>query len=698
MKKYLILFSITFLFWMQNIHAQTFTDENRADFIYDICKYITWPEEEKLTEFTIGLLVKEKNSHLRSAIQQMIDKNKTLHNLPIEVKEFSNINEITYVQVVYVNKISDFDIDKIFKQIEGKPILLASENYEFHKSMVNFIIVDGKKRFELNTDKLNKAGLTARDLFIGLAVKTKADWQNLYERTDVLLQKEKETVQNQKQLIAKQEKDIQNQLKQLEEQKKEIKIQQEEIFRQTQALKKLSHDISAKEQELLLKTKVLKKQQEAIHAQKTEILKQQQAILDQNKILDEKSEQINNKQQQIDEQNLTINSQLKAIEKQQLVLYFFVVVFLMFVILGYFIIRSYRIKKKANIALREKNAEISQQKEEIQSQNDMLAQRNEEILQQKEEIETQRDEIEEQRDEIIAQRDIVTVQKEEIMDSIHYASRIQRAILPPKIFIQAVMPEEYFILNKPRDIVSGDFYWVGKNNDDVVILAADCTGHGVPGAFMSMLGVSFLNEIINKKEISKASQVLNELREYVVRALHQTGKEGESKDGMDMALCILNTESHILQYAGANNPLYLIRDMGSQTNIQYNEAPFDLTQTMKKSVQNDSHELLDFKADKMPIGLYADDHESFSYYEIELENNNTFYIFSDGYADQFGGNTQEMRDKGGKKFKYKPFKKLLLDTHLEPLKNQKSILETNIEEWRGNLEQVDDILVIGVRI
>lgn len=278
----------------------------------------------------------------------------------------------------------------------------------------------------------------------------------------------------------------------------------------------------------------------------------------------------------------------------------------------------------------------------------IVRERTEEVVKQKEEIEMQRDEISEK--------------NRNITDSIEYASRIQKAILPSDKYADEILPE-HFILFHPRDIVSGDFYWMTKKDNLVVVIAADCTGHGVPGAFMSMLGVSFLNEIVNKHEITTANVILNQLRADVKNTLDQTGKEGEAKDGMDIALCIVDMEKMKMQFAGAYNPLYLIRD----------------------------GELIQVKADRMPIGIYIKEKESFTNHEVDIQKGDTFYIFSDGYVDQFGG-------ERGDKLKSKRFKEILLSIQDKNMLEQKQILDKELYDWMGDIEQVDDIIVLGVRI
>jgi ligand-binding sensor domain-containing protein/serine phosphatase RsbU (regulator of sigma subunit) len=271
-------------------------------------------------------------------------------------------------------------------------------------------------------------------------------------------------------------------------------------------------------------------------------------------------------------------------------------------------------------------------------------------------------EVQKRTKEIERQRDEIEEKNKNITDSILYASRIQTAILPPEEFMSKTLPE-HFILFKPRDIVSGDYYWMTQKGDETVIAVADCTGHGVPGAFMSMLGVAFLNEIVNRAEELNASNILNELRENVKKSLRQTGKKDEAKEGMDIALCVLNQKKKCLQYAGAYNPLYLLRNS----------------------------ELKQFKADRMPIGIYYKEKESFTNHIVSLQESDVIYLFSDGYVDQFGGNN-------GKKFLHKQFKNLILDIHRKPMDEQRLALDITLEKWMGDYEQVDDILIMGFRI
>jgi serine phosphatase RsbU (regulator of sigma subunit) len=300
------------------------------------------------------------------------------------------------------------------------------------------------------------------------------------------------------------------------------------------------------------------------------------------------------------------------------------VVLIFLVILIIIQIRNSKIRKKKNQELREKNDEINRQKEQVEVAHFELEVKNQEIL-----------------------------------DSITYAKRIQSAILPPAKIVKEYLHQS-FILYKPKDIVAGDFYWLEHKDDKVLFAAADCTGHGVPGAMVSVICNNGLNRSVREHNLTDPAAILNKTREIVIAEFEKS--EEEVKDGMDIALCSL--DGNRLKFAGAHNPLWIIR--------------------------NGSNEIEEIKADKQPIGKFATE-KPFTTHKILLNKGDAFYIFSDGFADQFGG------DKG-KKFKAVNFKKLLLSIRNKPLENQKKLLEDAFEAWKGSLEQLDDICVIGVKI
>ena len=255
----------------------------------------------------------------------------------------------------------------------------------------------------------------------------------------------------------------------------------------------------------------------------------------------------------------------------------------------------------------------------------------------------------------------IEAQKGEITSSIRYASRIQYAMLPVNDMFKSF--SDHFIVFKPRNIVSGDFYWIGENETHIFLTVADCTGHGVPGAFMSALGISILNEIITHNVHVQANTVLNMLRDKIKTSLHQTGKDGEAADGMDISLCVIKKNMRSIQFSGAYNSLLI-----------FNEG-----------------ELKEYKADRMPIGIHYGNEVSFTNYEIKIKKGDVIYLLSDGLTDQFGG-------PDFTKFKKANLRKLLYDINAKSMADQKKLIEDEFSTWKGNAEQVDDITIIGVRI
>ena len=304
-----------------------------------------------------------------------------------------------------------------------------------------------------------------------------------------------------------------------------------------------------------------------------------------------------------------------------------------------------KLSRKLTADLDERRLLLEKQSSELKEKNDRIIRANEELKQLYE---------------------ITNSQKEEIISGINYAQRIQKAILPPEAYITELINEN-FILYRPKEIVSGDFYWLKQINQYIILVAADCTGHGVPGALMSMLGISYLNEIVQRKAITKANQVLNELRKEIKHSLRQTGKKEESRDGIDMAIIVFDTAKSLMQYSGAFIPLYII------SNIE------------RKPV------FKEIKPDMMPVGVHFSGDISFTNHEIKLEIGDTLYLSTDGYTDQNGGSDNT-------RFGKKNFKKLLSEIHDQPLFEQKEILEQTLNEWMGKHPQRDDILVIGARL
>jgi sigma-B regulation protein RsbU (phosphoserine phosphatase) len=284
------------------------------------------------------------------------------------------------------------------------------------------------------------------------------------------------------------------------------------------------------------------------------------------------------------------------------------------------------------------------------------------LVQKIDEIRHQNYELEIKHQELLAQHHEIAQQRKEMLDDILYSKRIQKAIFPADELANELFPD-HFILNMPRNIVSGDFYWISKINNLRILAVVDCTGHGISGAFMTLAGTAFLNEILNRKTIVNAAEILFELRVLVMNLLKQTGEEGEAADGMDITLIMIDEDNKQLQFAGANNPLYLVS----------------------------KGELFIYKGDRMPIGIHMQFDKPFTQHKLTIQKGDMVYLFSDGYADQFGG-------PKNKKFRYNQFQELLLEIHKNAPDKQKEILSRTIVDWMGNNEQIDDILIFGFRV
>ncbi|MBK8806810.1 MAG: DUF4154 domain-containing protein [Bacteroidales bacterium] len=606
-RNFILILLWVILFPVVNLNGQElFNNDKRAEYIFTIAKNIKWPESKMQKSIFFGLTYLGSDTALQHALMKRAGQLNSMYNKPIKVFINNSFQSERDVHILFINKKENYDIEKVYQQIKGKGILLVSEGYSFNESMINFIEIDGKREFEINEKRIAEEGFIVNKLFLALAIKTKQDWEALYIETEVLLDKEKETVKVQKEVISEQSGKIFQLDSVLDTKAKLIDLQQNK-------LQSLFYSVAEKQKELADKEAFINERKEQIITQKKELLQQGNSINTQRSILKKQIAKIKT-------QEGVLLVQLEKIRTQNVLLSLAIVALLMVLITIYFVARAYIIKKKSNAALHSKNIEIQ------------------------------------------AQRDEIVLQKKEITDSIIYARRIQTAILPPEAIIKNVL-SDHFILYKPRDIVSGDFYLMTQVESILVITAVDCTGHGVPGALMSMLGIAYLNEIVKEKGITNSSDILNRLRKMLLQSLNQAGTKEETKDGMDMALCVINTQTLECTFSGAYNPLYHISN----------------------------NNLTEFKADKMPVGLSEKINESFTESNFKINKGDTLYLFSDGYPDQFGG-------ENNKKFMAKRFKELLLQIQTHDMTQQHNILDTSIKEWMKNYEQVDDILVVGIKI
>lgn len=364
------------------------------------------------------------------------------------------------------------------------------------------------------------------------------------------------------------------------------------------------------------------------------------------------------KERKEDERSQQIMQEEKT-KRQRLITGFFAICIALAILLVYIISKGLVRKRKNNELLAKQKAEIWDKNNELKNQNQKIMSQRDEILAQRDEIESQRSQLSEANTRITA--------------SIRYAQRIQTAAVPSAEMMEKLFGE-CMVFWRPLNIVSGDFYWATQTGNYKLITAADCTGHGVPGAFMSMLGVSTLNDIAAQKNIESgtitAAGILNELREKIIAALRQSGPQRETQDGMDMAFCIIDPETNTLQYSGANRPLWHVRN----------------------------GQLTEYKADRMPVGYHIRKNGPFTNHVIQLEKGDSVYMGSDGISDQFGGG-----DNNQFKFGTKQLKELLVKISPLSFPEQKAAIEKAIDDWRASSDgqssapQLDDQILIGLK-
>ena len=613
--------------------------EQKAKLLYHIPRYLLWENgsQAQAQMITIGLV--NADEELSQSLKKYA-KRPYQNGVKVVVREFASVENAVSdksLSVLFVPYTGDFV--SAMNLLKYTPVVIISDNYSDRTEvMIDFSDEkSGLVTFGFNTANLRKEGINVMSdmtrLLHGEDISKDAI---IKEQSEQLSEKEEELNQKQR-LLDEKEKEIFQKQQQIEIQNRNMAIQSRGIQNQVEKLERQQEEMQSlkRQQEKITKelaeaeTNLKKRNAEAV-AVAHELERQRNEVVAQHEVAKRQLDRIN----QINEEIKTKESELKQLDlKNQLlnnIILASMMVLVVFLIMLFFIAKLY-------VGKRRDNQKLVRQNEQIEEQNV----------------------------EITAQKDEITAQKDKIVESIRYAQKIQQAVMPPQEYFSKYLPD-HFIMLKPRDIVSGDFFWGNDIGDKFVFTAADCTGHGVPGAFMSLLGIAFLNDITARmtEDNISAGEILTLLRSDIITYLRQTGRDDEQKDGMDMAVCVYDRKNFKIQYAGAHNPLILIHN----------------------------GELLQTDADEMPIGYYENQTERFTNHELKVEKGDMLYLFSDGYADQFGMS-------GGKRRKYmiKNFRDFLMQIHTLDLPVQKQRLEENLDNWRGNLKQLDDVLVMGVR-
>ncbi len=696
----IILFSI-FAFVEGMSQDVTLQERIIAEHIYNFGVYTGWKKNKRLQEFQTDKFiigVCSQDSAMFELLQK-ICKYRIIKWKKIEVLYFPDTGHIKYTHILYVGREMNNYVPGIDKKISDWSTLMITDSCNnYNKTMINFFPKNSLKKVEINKQEIESRGMKVNPLLFTVAKKYEEDWEQMYQESIDSLAIERELVSQQQLTLEAQSKEIKIKEKLVKNLSDDISAKEKTLNEQTELLFSSQRALKEKIEQITAKTRILNEKTSVIKGQETEIvLKKEQLLLQakeyekQKQVLAQQKNEIGNQRTLLTEQKLKLSKSLEDIKKQQLVLYFLIIVIILIGLLAFNIYRGYRMKKKINSALKKKNVEIFQQKEEIAAQRD--------------EIEAQRDEITSQRDLVVNQKSQIEYILSELTDSIHYSKRIQSAILPSANKLK-LFPFEHFVLYKPKDIISGDFYWYEQIGKKLIICVGDCTGHGVPGALMSMLSIAALNDAVKSHSITAPSEILNYIRSYVISALQQdntsSGNQISVKDGMDIALCMINTDTLEMQFSGANNPLYIVKNTDVSLPIAI-ERPMAIAQTENRSEpansqlpavndlqQTANSKLLELKGDKMPIGIH-DRMDNFNQQDLVLQKGDCMYLMSDGYADQFGG-------PKGKKIKYKPLKEILIADSQKQMSKQKEKIETFLKTWQGEHEQVDDITIFGIKI
>ena len=604
----------------------------KAIFILNFTNLVDWPNMDKDVEFRIVVL--GYDPAMISLLKQRA-RTKRIRNKPLKILTTTNPNSIPKCHMIYTRKIFGYDIKKIVAAAVVNHSLVVSEGYSYGRSMINFTEHNNRQKFEMNEANIKKAGLKPSESLKSLAWKVSVtEWNNSVEKMNYALKddnveitkddlrsiikehnkklkaikKQDYLLKKSKILLAKNKKAVKEQEKTLLAKKRELSMKSTEFENLSDNFETQSNNLARQLEKIEAQEKLYQERQELINKQEQVLLAQQGEITVQKNEVSISHKRIDTQKGELDVQKVVLDDQKVVLDTQQKTIYFGVGFLILLLLLTFFIYKSYRDKKKNN---------------EI----------------------------------ITKQKEVVEEAHKEIQDSIAYAKRIQSAILPPAKLVKEYLKES-FILYKPKHVVAGDFYWMTRKDGKILYAAADCTGHGVPGAMVSVVCNNALNRSVREYGLTDPGQLLDKTRDIVIEEFSKS--EEDVKDGMDIAICSI--EGLKLKYAGAHNPLWIIRN----------------------------GEIIETKANKQPIGQF-DNPKPYTTHSFDLEKGDSIYVFSDGYVDQFGG-------ERGKKFMAKAFRKLLLSIQDKAMEEQKTIIDDVFEAWRGKLEQIDDVCVIGVKV
>lgn len=647
--RFFIAHIVLFFLFLPSVAGQLSESVVKANFILNLAIYVEWEKEDTIDRFQMGVLGGDEiYEALQNRSRQISFKGKE-----VDVIQFRQVNEIQGVHILYVEQRKNYAIKRIVDIATTNQILMFSDSCNAYEHiMINLLDLDlPGSQFEINKSNLKKANFDVNRVLVYLGG-TEEDLRQIYKASEKELTRVQEELEEQMAALEKQREE-------LNQKKREVLKLNEEIGLQKKRLESMIAEADAKQDSLdqkiaLLNEQKLKiqEQQADIEEQNNQLLGQRQEIEAGNAFLEQQKEEIENQQQRIksqqgeiqeqtqtlERQGQEIEDQTVQIEKQRTILYLFLAFFILIAGMIFFILRAYRIKRQANQQLEEKNAAITRQKEEIQAQQEELKTINQKIEK----------------------------QNENIRSSIHYALTIQQALLPLKEEMDQLF--ESFVIYRPKDIVSGDFYWMNRTisengiGEKIFLVVADCTGHGVPGAFLSLIGIKLLSSIINERKEYDPKTILEMLNQGIKKALQQE-KMG-SDDGMDVCLCrIEKTDEGKIKilYSGARRPLYYT--CNQKINILH--------------------------GDRKTVGGRFLKNQVFTDKELLLNPGDRIFLSTDGIADQNSPSRQ--------KFGSKRLVKLLEESLHLSMSEQKAAFEKALDDFKQNEKQRDDISLMGIK-
>jgi serine phosphatase RsbU (regulator of sigma subunit) len=656
LKKLFCLFVSTSILVFNSFSQQISESWLRSEFIVLLTSYVTWPEEAALDTFRIGILGADK---VYTTLGMKADLD-TLKNKPVYVEHFRRTRDIRPVQVIFLGRENQAALKQIFKRFKDEPVLIitdSSMNYDY--TMLNLLSMNmAGKPFEINKANIDNAGLSISNkiLYVG---GREDDLRILIQESERLRSKLAGNLDSLQSVLADRQEELAEVSLKLENRTAEIGFLNQAIEQQTAQLSNLIDDVDLKQMDLEEKVRLLRSQEERIQEREREILelnqdlsKLEKAIAAGERYWAEREKHKAKQQLLIEEQEKEINIQNQLIEQQKLMLIFFLILSVLVLTMIILIYRAYRVKKRANRIYREKNSIIQDQ--------------NKAISNQKEEIEAQRDQL----------KDInrkIERQNENIRASISYGLTIQQAILPDLKEIERIF--ESFVIFYPKDIVSGDFYWfsnLGRNRagDKTIFIAAiDCTGHGVPGAFLSMIGSRMLSAIVNESKVRETDTILELVDKRLRHALNQP--KSENNDGMDICLCkIIRKDERKLKDA----PIYL----------SFSGAKRSLF------LKRGDNEVEIIKGDRRTTGGGHFNPNPFSKHELSLKKGDRIYLTTDGLMDQHSPSRI--------RFRAKRFVEFLNRYGNLPMNEQQTRFEEELHAYRSTENQTDDITVLGLKL